>query len=1064
MDNHYYMNDYVKGNKGPKASRVFFKLVIHTLIISMVVFGVPLPPVPQFLSDSIREPLQIAKNAIENVIDTSEADALIEQVSEVQYVDDSVGAPSMSTGDSGAVATIPNATNLDSTFITCGGAFSQGGGEQTIISCRQLDPTSILHFKGSGKAGAGDVWWQAVDFGQGVTVQKGAAAMVPTVGSQTIILVTPVDQDKSFTLVSRLMGGQNVTIDGSKVSAILQTPVSGQWTEIKVERANTIGSLVAEWQVVTFDASTNVNVQHNTFSFTGTSTTATPTSVVTSKSFVVVTARGTDNYVTAVLTNSTTLTFTRNAATGTAIGQWFLVEMPDGVSVQRGSTTFNSGTELTVTSGTTPSISTVAENESFTIYSTMGTATTPEVVEVGVELLDNAGSTELHLHRNTAGTATVAWQVITMPALRVTRPNVLEVWTVDDTENITWTGASTMANVQIDYKIGAGSWTPIDETASGSIEGTGAPDDDGEVTNDGFYAWKIPDDISADTANVILRISDPAAVARNDESDVGFEIQGSVDLTQPDGFEAWLIADTNQIKWTYTGSIGNVKLVYSNDSGGTYPEAAPDQTIATVPAAGEAGCTPAPCYDWYMAEALASATLKVKIYDTDDTDVVDFSGDIFAVSPNIQMLKPINTDEWPVGRTRTLEWSSNGSGSTFNLFYSSTGSGGPWTLIDSGSMPVSGYDCSGNFCYDWAIPPATTQSAVGSTKVEWGADPGVFDVGPDTGNFSVVESVSLDNPQTTVTLRALQNINIEWSDPAGAGLGPVSIWYTTTYNNPGDPPNACKNKESSDTCWTIMSTPTTASGLAVGASPYTWNVRDILGTDVGIRIDEDSNPTTVFDLDGDYDVKGLITNVNLPGEVANTIRVGAVESINWDAFGSIGEVFIYMEKDGGGYNVTIVDSTASTPTMWKDPGCVAVSIDASVETFDWGGASYFNENTCTGGNEIWPSGIPDEQCAVCTIKVQKTDESDPTTGAAGVSNTFILKGSISNVVLNPTTVPIDTVTTITWDATPVAWATPVTLENFDSFPDFIRHRKPIIYTGKIRFIIHNLLSGRPGAI
>ena len=104
-------------------------------------------------------------------------------------------------------------------------------------------------------------------------------------------------------------------------------------------------------------------------------------------------------------------------------------------------------------------------------------------------------------------------------------------------------------------------------------------------------------------------------------------------------------------------------LSYDNESGTQTPTAYP-QTIATVPASGEVGCVPAPCYDWYMAESLAAATLRVKIIDTDDDEVVDYSTSDFSISPNIQLVEPLNTYEWSVGRTRTIEWSSNGSGTT----------------------------------------------------------------------------------------------------------------------------------------------------------------------------------------------------------------------------------------------------------------------------------------------------------------------------------------------------------------------------------------------------------------
>jgi len=85
MDEHKYMGDYIKGRKGPWGVQVFFKFVIHSLIIFMVVLGVPFSPMPRYAPDFVpemmQEPLEVAHNVIDKIdkvvesIDTTEAEA-----------------------------------------------------------------------------------------------------------------------------------------------------------------------------------------------------------------------------------------------------------------------------------------------------------------------------------------------------------------------------------------------------------------------------------------------------------------------------------------------------------------------------------------------------------------------------------------------------------------------------------------------------------------------------------------------------------------------------------------------------------------------------------------------------------------------------------------------------------------------------------------------------------------------------------------------------------------------------------------------------------------------------
>ena len=52
MNNQEYMRDYIRGKRGSWGTQFFFKAVVHCLIISLVVLGIPIPPIPRIDRES----------------------------------------------------------------------------------------------------------------------------------------------------------------------------------------------------------------------------------------------------------------------------------------------------------------------------------------------------------------------------------------------------------------------------------------------------------------------------------------------------------------------------------------------------------------------------------------------------------------------------------------------------------------------------------------------------------------------------------------------------------------------------------------------------------------------------------------------------------------------------------------------------------------------------------------------------------------------------------------------------------------------------------------------------
>src|SRR5256886_7466156 len=111
-------------------------------------------------------------------------------------------------------------------------------------------------------------------------------------------------------------------------------------------------------------------------------------------------------------------------------------------------------------------------------------------------------------------------------------------------------------------------------------------------------------------------------------SDVCSSDLSSLTLTAPNGGETWTAGSSQNITWTKTGSITNVKLEYSTDGGTTYPNLI---TSSTPAAAGS--------YAWTVPD-LASTNVKVRVTNTADTTVSDDSNAAFTIKGGLTVTSP----------------------------------------------------------------------------------------------------------------------------------------------------------------------------------------------------------------------------------------------------------------------------------------------------------------------------------------------------------------------------------------------------------------------------------------
>jgi len=138
--------------------------------------------------------------------------------------------------------------------------------------------------------------------------------------------------------------------------------------------------------------------------------------------------------------------------------------------------------------------------------------------------------------------------LFTYQQLTVTTPDSTSSWEISTTQSITWTSIGSISDVKIElYKGGV---FVMEITPS--------------TPNDGEFSWTIPSSL-ADSTLYHIKIIDAANPATDDYSDY-FEIftipvvTDTITVTTPDTLTIWEMGTSQDITWTSTGTISDVKI------------------------------------------------------------------------------------------------------------------------------------------------------------------------------------------------------------------------------------------------------------------------------------------------------------------------------------------------------------------------------------------------------------------------------------------------------------------------------------------------------------------------
>ena len=443
-------------------------------------------------------------------------------------------------------------------------------------------------------------------------------------------------------------------------------------------------------------------------------------------------------------------------------------------------------------------------------------------------------------------------QLVLPPTITVTSPNGGEYWAVGSTQPITWSTTGAIGNLKIEYSINNGtSWTEI-------IAST---------FNDGIYYWTIPDNPSN---YCLIRVSETDGTP-SDISDVVFFIvtPASITITAPNGGENWIVGSSHNITWTSSGTVGNVKIQYSINNGGSW-------TDITASTANDG------IYNWAVPDNPSNNCL-IRIIDTDSYPS-DVSDAVFSIiTPSITLTSPNGGENWQLGSTQMITW--NATGITGNVWLSLFKDGANIGAI-KGNLDAS----VGS--YTWTVgnlADGTTVSAGSGYTVR------VKKQGGGAEDFS--------NASFTI-------YDLEVTSPNGGENWELGSTQMITWNASGI----------TELVWLSLfkdgaNIGSIKGNLDASAGTYTWTVGNLAdgtmvspGSGYTIRVRVQGGGAEDFS-NASFTISGL--EVTSPNGGENW-QLGSTQMITWDATGITELVWLSLFKDGANIGAIKGNLDAST--------------------------------------------------------------------------------------------------------------------------------------------------------
>jgi hypothetical protein len=437
-------------------------------------------------------------------------------------------------------------------------------------------------------------------------------------------------------------------------------------------------------------------------------------------------------------------------------------------------------------------------------------------------------------------------------------PNGAQTWIAGSAHPITWFTQGSVAKVKIEFcsNYGAGdSWDTVIDN----------------LDNVNSHSWTVPQVISNKCRIRVSNASDPDATVM---SAANFNVRGDLTITSPNGGEKWEVGTAHLIEWNTIGPIQKINLEYSNNNGGRY-----------IPIIAELGNTGK--HNWSIPDDLTKEAL-VKIFDFQDSTVVDVSNAVFKIQGSIRVTSPNGGEAWDAATTKNVTWTSQGNFGYVDLFYSKdSGSAGSWVNIATSRPNI--------LAYEWPVPVDAVSTKC-RVKIADSADEEAFDT--SNNDFRV---------QCRFVLTA----------PTSASKWRVARTYNITWNKVGNPA-AVKLEYSQDDFLDPMMT-VVINAAASPISPYPWQIPNYIYDTVEVRI-SDADNAGAQDVSEPFEIIGDVRVISPNG--GENWAYDSMQTISWTSAGTVDNVKIYYTYDGAEYHLIKGMGNVGT-TTWQIPDHVS---------------------------------------------------------------------------------------------------------------------------------------------
>jgi peptidoglycan hydrolase-like protein with peptidoglycan-binding domain len=217
--------------------------------------------------------------------------------------------------------------------------------------------------------------------------------------------------------------------------------------------------------------------------------------------------------------------------------------------------------------------------------------------------------------------------------LTVTGPASGDSWGIGSENNITWTSTGSIENVKIElWKGETLQSTLIEETAN----------------NGEWGPWTVADGGGGEGEDYRIKIISTADDTISAFSENFSIAQSTITVTSPGSDDSWTTGTAQNVTWTSTGPIENVKIELWKG------ESKLSTLISETPNNGEWG-------PWTVDDSGGGAgeDYRIKIVQADNPDISGFSENFAISETTITVTEPSSESDWMVGSENHITWEAD---------------------------------------------------------------------------------------------------------------------------------------------------------------------------------------------------------------------------------------------------------------------------------------------------------------------------------------------------------------------------------------------------------------------